>query len=77
MPILSIDHNLYVHGIPHNVKGWEVIRNFPGRVLDGVSEEEWFWLFEPFSKLKTTFSEYWTLTLIKISMTCLCKEYEV
>ena len=23
-------------------------------------EEEWFWRFEPFSKLKTAFSEYWT-----------------
>ena len=30
---------------------------------------EWFWLFEPFSKLKITFCKYWTLIKIKIGMT--------
>ena len=31
---------------------------------------------EPFSKLKTTFCKCWTLVEIKISMTCVYKEYE-
>ena len=30
---------------------------------------------KPFSKLKTTFSKYWTLINIKISMTCVYKVY--
>ena len=34
--------------------------------------EEWFWPAEPFSKLKTTFWNYWTSIKIKISMTCQC-----
>ena len=38
---------------------------------------KWFWWFEPFSKLKAAFYEYWTLLKIKISMTCLTKEYEI
>ena len=37
------------------------------------SEDEWFWLFKSFSKLKTTFTIYWTSIKIKISM----KEYEI
>ena len=41
------------------------------------SEEEWFWRFENFSKLKTAFCEYWTLIKIKISMICVSKEHEV
>ena len=41
------------------------------------SEEEWFWPFEPFSKLEITLCKYWTLFKIKISMTCVYKEYEV
>ena len=40
-------------------------------------EEEWFWQFEPFSKLKTTFCEYWTAIKIKINMTCVPKVYEI
>ena len=35
------------------------------------SEEEWFWPFKPFSKLKTTFCKYWTSIKMKSS-----KEYE-
>ena len=42
----------------------------------GEPEEEWFWPFEPFPKLKTAFCEYWTPIKIKISMTCVYKEYE-
>ena len=38
---------------------------------------KWFWWFEPFSKLKAAFYEYWTLLKIRISMTCLTKEYEI
>ena len=40
-------------------------------------EEEWFWPFEPFSKLKTASYEYWTLAKIKISMACVYIEYEI
>ena len=40
------------------------------------SQEECFWSFKPFSKLKTTICKDWTLIKIKISMTCVCKEYE-
>ena len=40
-------------------------------------EDEWFWQFEPFSKLKTAFCEYWTSIKIKINMTCVSKEYEI
>ena len=41
------------------------------------SEEEWFWRFENFSKLKTAFCEYWTSIKIKISMICVSKEYKI
>ena len=37
-------------------------------------EEEWFWRFETFTKLKTAFCEYWKSIKIKINMT---KEYEI
>ena len=40
-------------------------------------EEEWFWRFEPFSKLKTAFCEYWTSIKMKVNMTCVSKEYEI
>ena len=40
------------------------------------AEKEWFWQFEPFSKLKTTFCDYWTLIKIKINMTYVSNEYE-
>ena len=39
------------------------------------SDKEWFWPLNPFSKLKTT-CKYWTLIKIKISLTCVCKEYD-
>ena len=34
------------------------------------SGEEWSWLLEPFSKLKTIFCKYWTLIEIRINMEC-------
>ena len=34
-------------------------------------EKDWFWPFEPFSKLITAFCEYWTSIKIKIIMTCI------
>ena len=37
--------------------------------------QEWFWSFEHFWKLKTTFCKYWTSIKIKISMACVYKEY--
>ena len=39
--------------------------------------EEWFWWFEPFSKLKTAFCEYWTSIKTKTNMTCVSKECEI
>ena len=42
-----------------------------------VSGKEWFWPFEPFSKAKATFCKCWISIKIKISMTCLYKEYSV
>ena len=41
------------------------------------ADEEWFWQFEPFSKLKTAFYEYQTSIKIKINMTEVSKEYEI
>ena len=38
---------------------------------------EMIWLFEPFSKLKTAFCEYWTSIEMKINMTCVSKEYKI
>ena len=40
-------------------------------------EEEGFWWFEPFSKLKTALREYWTSIKITVNMTCVSTEYEV
>ena len=40
-------------------------------------EEEWFWRFEPLTKLKTSIFEYWTSVKIKINMTDVSKEYEI
>ena len=40
-------------------------------------EEEWFWQIEPFSKLKTTFCEYWASIKMKINLVCVSKEYEI
>ena len=39
-------------------------------------EEEWIWEFEPFSKLKAAFCEYWTSIRITINMTYVSKDYE-
>ena len=40
-------------------------------------QEEWFWWFQPFSKLKRAFCEYWTSIKIKVSMTCVSKKYGI
>ena len=40
------------------------------------SDKEWFWLFEPFSKL-TTFSKHGTMIKIKNNITWLYKKYKV
>ena len=40
-------------------------------------EEEWFWQFELFSKLKTAFCEYRTSIKIKINMIQVSKQYEL
>ena len=49
--------------------GWDICQ-------EEFSEREWFWPLKSFSKLKTTFCEYWTLIKIKTSMTCEYKDYE-
>ena len=53
--------------------------DFPGRLFTDwwESEEEWFCLTEPFSEPETAFCKHWTSIKIKISMTCVYKEYEV
>ena len=40
-------------------------------------EDEWFWPFESFSKLKTAFCKYWTLIKINVSLTFVYSEYKV
>ena len=40
-------------------------------------EKELFWQLEPFSELNTTFCIYWTSIKMKISMTCVYKEYKI
>ena len=57
----------------------KVVNTAGGNFFAGWWEpkEEWFWRFKPFSKLKTTFCEYLTSIKIKISMTCVSKEYEI
>ena len=53
------------------------ITNFTGGVIRWRESEEWFWQFEPFSKLKTVFRECWASIKIKINMTCVSKQYEI
>ena len=62
---------------------------YTGHHLQGFlnSRKGWWWWvgrleilmgqFEPFSKLKTAFCEYWTSIKIKINMTLVSKEYEI
>ena len=73
-----------VQGFPNRVKGWGKSPQWEGwKILLNFfigwweSEGEWIWSFQPFLKLKTTCCKYWTLIKIKISMTCVYKEYEV
>ena len=80
-----------MQGFPNSGKGWEGgelnspqwgrenRRFYWGTFFTGSKEpeDEWFWWFEPFLKLKTAFCEYWTSIKIKINMTCLSKEYEI
>ena len=40
-------------------------------------EEEGFWQFEPFSKLKAAFCENWTSIKIKINMTVFPKSMKL
>ena len=54
------------------------MENFAGSFLVGWwGSEEWFWTFEPFSKLKAIICKYWKSIKMKVSMTCAWKEYEV
>ena len=50
------------------------IKNFAGGT---EPEEEWFWQFKLFSKLKSAFCEYWKSNKIKINLTFVSKECEV
>ena len=59
------------------VRGVGGVENFTGGDFftgGKEPEEEWFWRFETFTKLKTAFCEYWKSIKIKINMT---KEYEI
>ena len=56
------------------------IQNFTGGdffTMWRKPEEEWFWGFKLFSKLKTAFCEYLSSIKIKINMTCVSREYEM
>ena len=63
----------------------EGVGNFVGReFFYQVNGTEWsapeevlFWPFKLFSKLKKIFCKYWLSVKIKISITCVYKEYEV
>ena len=67
------------------ISSLEGVGNFVGReFFYQVNGTEWsapdevsFWPFKLFSKLKTIFCKYWLSIKIKISMTCVYKEYEV
>ena len=68
---------IYIQGFPNSSKGWRKNKKFycGGRFFYWVTgwgepEEERFWWFKSFSKLKTAFCEYWTSIKIKIKMTC-------
>ena len=88
--VLKVRENFQERGKFPLSGGWEggwvgmgVIRNFAGW-RKGIfftggwePQEEWFWWFQPFSKLKRAFCEYWTSIKIKVSMTCVSKEYEI
>ena len=63
-------------------------RNSPSGAMGNFAEGEFFLLSgnlarsyndysNLFSKLKRTFCKYWTSIKIKISMTCVYKEYEI
>ena len=72
--LLSIHRSIwsYIQGFPNSGREWwETEILLGGNFLTGWKEpeEEWFWQFEPFSKLKTAFREYWTSIKIKINMT--------
>ena len=78
-----------VQVFPNSIKGWVgksphsrrleskilLVENFFTRWRE--REEDWFLRFEPFSKLKTTFCEYWTSITIKINIACVSKEYKI
>ena len=66
-------------GFPNSGKGWGDQKLCWGNFFTRwrKPEEEWFWQFKPFSKLKTAFCEYWASTKIKIKMTYVSKEYEI
>ena len=82
MTSIKDNPKMAIQGFPYGDKGWEGgrIGNFAGgEFFTGwlEPEVEWFRQFQPFPKLKTAFSEYWTTIKIKISMTCVYKEYEI
>ena len=65
------DENFLKQGFLNSGKGWVVIENFAGGDFFTrwwEPAKEWFWWFEPFTKLKTAFCEYWVSIKIKISM---------
>ena len=78
-----------MQGLPNSCMWWEEVNCgwglresavlLGGDFFTGWREPEYegFWQFEPFSKLKATFCEYWTSVKIKINMTCVSKEYAI
>ena len=70
--------HLKLQGFPNSSKGrgWGNSEIFFGGGGGGGGGNFFTFKFF-FSKLKTTFCEYWTLIKIKINMTCVSKEYEI
>ena len=64
-------------GFPNNGKGWGGKSPRPYWVKGKEPEEEWFWLFDFFSKIKTALCEYWTSIKIKINMTWVLKQHDI
>ena len=75
MPGLLITSNKRLFQIAVMVGGWGKspqwnLKFYWGNFFRGWKkhEEEWFWQFEPLSKLQTAFCEYWASIKIKINM---------
>ena len=47
-----------------------------GSIIEWWVSEEWLWPFKPSSRLKAIFHKYWPSIKIKVSITCVYKDYD-